>query len=119
MQLHFYLLLYWIYTQQKLLQCCTVQHSDVNMIQRGIDFFRFPLEKQAVVKQWIHNCGQAGWKPTRYARLCSAHFEGSCFEVDIFSTTNGSRSVKTSATENVKSRNGNNNLQTCKTVLIF
>ena len=44
--------------QQKLLQCCTVQHSDVNMIQRGIVVFF--SEKQTVVKQWIHNCGEAG-----------------------------------------------------------
>ena len=64
--------------------------------------FLFPLEKQTVVKQWIHNCGQAGWKPTQYARLCLAHFEELSFEIDIFSSTNGSRSFKTSATENVK-----------------
>ena len=31
----------------------------------------------------------------RYARLCSAHFAESCFDVDIFSSTNGSRSFKT------------------------
>ena len=74
------------------------------MIQRDIGrvFFRFPLKKQAVLKQLIHNCGQAGWKSTRYARLCSADFEESCFEVDIFPSTNGSRSFKTSATENIK-----------------
>ena len=44
MQLHFYLRLYLIYTQEELLQCCTVQYSDVNMIQRGIErccFFYF------------------------------------------------------------------------------
>ena len=104
MQLQLYLFSYWIYTQQKLLHCHTVQHSDVNMIQRSIEscFFLFRLEKDTVVKQWIHNCGQAGWKPTRYARLCLAHFEESRFEVDIFSSTNWSRSSKTSATENVK-----------------
>ena len=39
----FYLLLYWIYTQQKLLQRCTVQHSDVNMIQRGIESCLFSI----------------------------------------------------------------------------
>ena len=88
---------------QKLLQCCTVQHSDVNMIQQGIEscLFRFLLEKQTVAKQWIHNCGRAGWKPTRYARVCLVHFEELYFEVDIFSTR-GSRSFKTLATENVK-----------------
>ena len=40
MQLHFYLLLYWLYTQQKLLQCCT---SCVNMIQRGIEGCLFSI----------------------------------------------------------------------------
>ena len=90
-------------TQQKLLQWHTVQHSDVNMIQRGIGLsFLFSLEKQTVVKQWIHNSGQAGWKPTRCARLCSAHFEELCFEVDIISSTNGSRSFKTLAMEIIK-----------------
>ena len=48
---------------------------------RELSFFRFPLEKQTVVKQRIHNCERAGWKPTRYARLCSTQFEESCFEV--------------------------------------
>ena len=97
MQLHFYLLLNWIYTQQKLLKCLTVQHSDVNRIQRGVEsFFDF---LQTVVKQLIHNCRRAGWKPTRYARLCSSHFKESSFEVDIFSSTNGSISFKMSATE--------------------
>ena len=44
--------------------------------------------------------GRAGWKPTRYTRLCSAHLEELCFEIDTFSSTNGSRSFKKSATEN-------------------
>ena len=63
-----------------------MQHLDVNMIQLGIElsFFQFPLEKQTVGKQCIHNCGWAG------------------FEVDIFSSTNGSRSFKTLATDNLK-----------------
>ena len=38
----------------------------------------------------------------RYVILCSGHFEESCFEVDIFSSTNGSRSFKMSVMENVK-----------------
>ena len=37
-----------------------------------------------MLKQWIHKCGRAGGKSTRYARLCSAYFEESCFEVGIF-----------------------------------
>ena len=41
MQLRLYLLLYWIVKQQKLLQCCTVQHLDVNMIQQGIELYFF------------------------------------------------------------------------------
>ena len=104
MHLQFYLFSYWTYTQETLLQCRTVQHSDVNMIQRGIESCLFSIfsEKRTVVKQWIYNCGQAGWKPVQYARLCSAHFEEVCFEVDICSSTNGSRSFKTSVTENVK-----------------
>ena len=71
--------------QETLLQCRTVQHSDVHMIQRGIESCLFSIfsEKRTVVKQWI---------PVQYARLCSAHFEEVCFEVDIFSSTNGSRS---------------------------
>ena len=69
---------------------------------RELSWFLFPLKKPTVVKQSIHNCGRAGWKHTRYVRLCSANFEESCFEVDIFSSTNGSRSFKMSATENVK-----------------
>ena len=42
-----------------------------------------------MVKQWIHNCRRAGWKPTRYAILCSAHFEESCFEIDLFNKLMG------------------------------
>ena len=43
---------------QKFLQCCTVQHLDVKMIQRGIELpFLFPLEKQTVVNSQLW----AGW----------------------------------------------------------
>ena len=85
------------------IQCCTMQHSDVNMIQRGIELsFFISSGKTEVLKQRIHNRGWAGWKPKRYARLYSAHFEESCFEVDTFSKTNVSRSFKTLEMENVK-----------------
>ena len=82
--------------------CAAFRRKHDSARYRELSFFRFPLEKHTVVKQLIHNWGRANWKPTRYARLCSAHFEESCFEVDTFSSTNGSRSVKTSTTENVK-----------------
>ena len=36
-QLHFYLHLYWIYTLQNSYNADIVQHSDVNMIQQGIE----------------------------------------------------------------------------------
>ena len=49
-----------------------------------LSFFKFPLHCPAELKQWIHNCGRAGWKPSKYNTLCSAHFEEKCIEVDMY-----------------------------------
>ena len=57
-----YLLLYWIYTQQKLLQCCVVQHSDVHMIQRGIESCIFSISSgETESSEAMNSQLQAGW----------------------------------------------------------
>lgn len=48
-----------------------------------LSFFRFPLSIPEG-KQWIQNCGRTDWQPSRYNRICSAHFEEACFEEDMF-----------------------------------
>ena len=70
--------------------CCAT--FGVNRSQRGIEsclFFDF-LWKKDSSKAMNSQLRAPGSKPTRYARLCSAHFEESCFEVEMFSSTNGS-----------------------------
>ena len=76
----FYLLLYWIYTQQKLLQYC----KDVNMIHQGIEscLFDFLWKKQTVVLDYV--------QPILKCRVLKLIF---------LLSTNGSRSFKMSATE--------------------
>ena len=49
----------------------------------------------------------------QYARLCSAYFEESCFEVDIYSSTNVSRTFKTLETENIITSSSTDNLPAC------
>ena len=53
------------------------------MKNKELSWFHFPLDIPEL-KKWIHNCGRAGWKPSKYSSLCSAHFEETCFEVDTF-----------------------------------
>ena len=47
-------------------------------------FMRFPDDRE-LCRQWLHNTGRGGaWKPTKHSRLCSEHFEESCFERDLY-----------------------------------
>uniref|UniRef100_A0A8C5D2I7 THAP domain-containing protein 1 n=1 Tax=Gouania willdenowi TaxID=441366 RepID=A0A8C5D2I7_GOUWI len=43
----------------------------------------FPLNNPALCKQWVKNVGREDFIPSKTSRLCSAHFEESCFQVDI------------------------------------
>ncbi|XP_028302164.1 THAP domain-containing protein 3-like [Gouania willdenowi] len=44
----------------------------------------FPLNNPALCKQWVKNVGREDFIPSKTSRLCSAHFEESCFQVDMY-----------------------------------
>ncbi|XP_027524374.1 zinc finger protein 436-like isoform X2 [Corapipo altera] len=48
----------------------------------SVTFHGFPLQNEALLKQWIQNMGRDMGTPSKYERLCSAHFEESSFEGD-------------------------------------
>lgn len=47
-------------------------HTDVT-------FHQFPLHKPKLVSQWVAQIGRTDLKPNRFTRLCSEHFDASCF----------------------------------------
>ncbi|XP_046412416.1 THAP domain-containing protein 1-like isoform X1 [Neodiprion fabricii] len=47
---------------------------------RGYSFFKFPLDKPDIMKQWIANINIGPWSPSGDSFLCSDHFEPSCFQ---------------------------------------
>ena len=56
-----------------------------------LSYFRFPIDKAQLCRQWTRNCGRVvqakpliWWIPTKHSVLCSAHFEESCFELDFW-----------------------------------
>ena len=48
-----------------------------------ISFHKFPVNKPALLKQWIYKIGRSGFTPSRFAVLCSAHFSADCYEIDV------------------------------------
>ena len=53
--------------------CCTKDS--------GISFFRFPLKKPDLLHRWVQAVRRKNWKPTAGSRICSEHFESSCFVI--------------------------------------
>ena len=58
-----------------------------------LTFFSFPIDKAQLCRQWTRRCGRVlqakpliRWSPTRHSVLCTAHFDESCFEVDLYKT---------------------------------
>ena len=49
-----------------------------------ISFHKFPVNKPALLKQWIYKIGRSGFTPSRFAVLCSAHFSADCYEIDVY-----------------------------------
>ena len=47
----------------------------------GISFFRFPLKKPDLLYRWVQAVRCKNWKPTAGSRICSEHFESSCFVI--------------------------------------
>ena len=47
----------------------------------GISFFRFPLKKPDLLHRWVQAVRCKNWKPTAGSRICSEHFESSCFVI--------------------------------------
>ena len=41
---------------------------------------RFPLSKPTLAKAWEHAMHRQGFHATKWSRVCSEHFEASCFD---------------------------------------
>jgi len=41
---------------------------------------RFPLSKPALAKAWEHAMHRQGFHATKWSRVCSEHFESTCFD---------------------------------------
>ena len=61
---------------------CNNRHKS-SIKNQELSFFSFPVNRHEG-NLWIKNCGRVGWKPSRFNRICSAHFEEACFEVDMY-----------------------------------
>ncbi|XP_053728124.1 uncharacterized protein LOC128763392 [Synchiropus splendidus] len=44
-------------------------------------FYKFPLQDQARLQQWLRNMGREDWTPSRHQYICHEHFIPSCFKV--------------------------------------
>ncbi|XP_067234350.1 THAP domain-containing protein [Chanodichthys erythropterus] len=54
---------------------CTNRHSPGS----SISFHRFPLGDKDRLHRWMANMRRHNFKPSPYSRICSHHFEDSCF----------------------------------------
>ncbi|GFT52763.1 THAP domain-containing protein 3 [Nephila pilipes] len=51
---------------------------------RSKSFFGFPINKSSVVKTWVKMMRRDNFRPTPYSKICSDHFDESCFEYQPF-----------------------------------
>ena len=60
---------------------CKANSSRNRAIMPTCSFFKIPTEPTLLTK-WLAHINRANFKPTKHSRLCSAHFEKSCFDRD-------------------------------------
>lgn len=61
---------------------CTNGSSKNQPQQEKVAFFSFP-EKNPFRQSWIVKVKRKNWQPSKSSKLCSKHFEESCFEQNI------------------------------------
>ena len=63
---------------------CTSGTKDKYKVE-GVSFHAFPstkdADKRTLRAKWISNVKRKDWEPTEHSRLCSLHFDSSCFNV--------------------------------------
>lgn len=60
----------------------------VNLVTKNI-LYRFPKDPVKCAT-WVEHIKRKDWQPTAYSRLCSAHFDESCYVTD----PNGNKVLK-------------------------
>nr|XP_026654888.1 uncharacterized protein LOC113460618 [Zonotrichia albicollis] len=60
----------------------------------SVSFYSFPLQNQALLRQWLQNMGRDMETPSKYQSLCSEHFEESSFEAQPVKTRKRRRLLK-------------------------
>ncbi|GFS79331.1 THAP domain-containing protein 3 [Nephila pilipes] len=51
---------------------------------RTKSFFGFPLKNLSLVKTWVKMLRRDNFQPSPYSKICSDHFDESCFEYQPF-----------------------------------
>lgn len=51
---------------------------------KNITFHRFPLNQKSLLKKWLISIKRTNFRPTAHHRICSIHFEDTCFEIENF-----------------------------------
>lgn len=48
--------------------------------EEDITFHRFPISDPELLKTWNSKVGRKDFKPSTHSRVCSKHFNASCFQ---------------------------------------
>ncbi len=56
--------------------CCVPACSNNSNRDKQLSFYSLPLNRKALLKQWIHAIGRKQLPINRHTRICSSHFVG-------------------------------------------
>lgn len=52
---------------------------------KNVSFHSFPLKNKNLIKVWLAKIKRKNFKPSKYSKICSDHFEPECFKIEMFS----------------------------------
>ena len=67
--------------REKMVYCVAFNCNNRSVRKPGVSFFSFPKEND-LRRKWIVKVKRQDWSPTKYSKLCSDHFDNSCFISD-------------------------------------
>ncbi|KAG1681471.1 THAP domain-containing protein 1 [Nymphon striatum] len=70
--------------------------TTANTNQQKVSFHQFPLKNSDLLRIWVAKVNRKDYMPTTCSRLCSLHFQDSCF-LSIRSDSNGTRAGQQSS----------------------
>nr|XP_054773380.1 THAP domain-containing protein 2-like [Lytechinus pictus] len=60
--------------------CAAINYTNRLVKGSGKTFHKFPKAGSAHLKEWLVKMKRDKWTPSKYATLCSDHFEAECFD---------------------------------------